>query len=73
MQHKVDNPTTHLSIAHEGGVFSHQYVGTEEEDKRVTEAQQSPVQERPERQQRVPADVPVGFKVFDSGHRVPQR
>lgn len=55
---------THLSIAHKCGVFSHQYVGSEEEDEGVTEAQQSPVQKRAERQQRVLADVPVGYKHY---------
>lgn len=39
---------THLPIAHQRGVFSHQYVGSKEEDKGMTEAQKSPVQERPE-------------------------
>lgn len=61
---------THLSVAHEGGVLSHQYVGTEEEDKGVTEAQQSPVQEGPERQQRVLADVPVGRSCFTEMEKV---
>lgn len=51
---------THLPIAHKCGVFSHQDVRSEEEDEGVTETQQSPVQERPERQQRVLADVPEG-------------
>lgn len=45
MEHNymVHHPRTNLSIAHECGVFSHQYVGTKEEDKGMTEAQQSPV------------------------------
>lgn len=60
VHHTHTQPRTHLSIAHKCGVLSHQYVGSEEEDEGVTEAQQGPVQERPERQQRVLADVPVG-------------
>lgn len=55
---------THLSIAHKCGVFSHQYVGSEKEDEGMTEAQEGPVQECPERQQRILADVPVGYKQF---------
>lgn len=55
-------PTTHLPIAHQRGVLSHQYVGTKEEDKGVAEAQQRPVQERSEGQQGVLADVPEGHK-----------
>lgn len=60
--HTQKEPRIHLSIAHERGVFSHQDVGAEEEDEGVTEARQSPVQEGPEGEQRVLADVPVGGK-----------
>lgn len=50
---------TDLSIAHECGVLPHQYVGPKEKHKGMTEAQHSPVQERPEGQQRVFADISV--------------
>lgn len=53
-------PTTHLPVAHQRGVLSHQYVGAKEEDEGVAEAQQRPVQERSEGQQGVLADVPEG-------------
>lgn len=57
---QADDARTHLSVAHECGVFSHQYVGTKEEDESVTETEYSPVQERLEGQQSILADVPAG-------------
>lgn len=55
---------THLPVAHKSCVFSHKYVGSKKEDEGMTEAQHSPVQERPERQQGVLADISVN----DSKH-----
>lgn len=60
--HTQTNEQTNLSIAHKCGILSHQNVGAKEKDEGVTETQHCPVQKGPERQHRVPADVPVEHK-----------